>query len=197
MGTQLFANNASSTLVSGITNVATSLTVAAGQGAKFPSPSGGDWFLLTLVGTTSGSESSWEIVKVTARATDVLTIVRAQEGTAATAWGSGTKAELRITAGTLVPAVAGGANGLLLGTDKSKLDATSGTNSGDETTSTIKSKLGITTLSGSNTGDQVIPTTLPASDVYAWAKAATKPSYTAAEVGVLSKATAIAIVFGG
>ena len=30
----------------------------------------------------------------------------------------------------------------------------SGTNTGDETTSTIKSKLGITTLSGSNTWDQ-------------------------------------------
>ena len=35
---------------------------------------------------------------------------------------------------------------------------TSGTNTGDETTSTIKSKLGITTLSGSNTGDQILPT---------------------------------------
>ena len=33
---------------------------------------------------------------------------------------------------------------------------TSGTNSGDETTATIKSKLGIATLSGSNTGDQDI-----------------------------------------
>ena len=33
---------------------------------------------------------------------------------------------------------------------------TSGTNSGDETSSTIKTKLGITTLSGSNTGDQTI-----------------------------------------
>jgi len=31
---------------------------------------------------------------------------------------------------------------------------TSGTNTGDETTSTIKTKLGITTLSGNNTGDQ-------------------------------------------
>jgi hypothetical protein len=31
---------------------------------------------------------------------------------------------------------------------------TSGTNTGDETSSTIKTKLGITTLSGSNTGDQ-------------------------------------------
>ena len=35
---------------------------------------------------------------------------------------------------------------------------TSGINTGDETTSSIKSKLGITTLSGSNTGDQVLPT---------------------------------------
>jgi hypothetical protein len=34
------------------------------------------------------------------------------------------------------------------------LGNTSGTNSGDETVTTIKSKLGITTLSGSNTGDQ-------------------------------------------
>ena len=34
------------------------------------------------------------------------------------------------------------------------LSNTSGTNTGDETTSSIKSKLGITTLSGSNTGDQ-------------------------------------------
>jgi len=37
---------------------------------------------------------------------------------------------------------------------------------------------------GTNTGDQVIPSTLPASDVYAWAKAAAKPSYTASEVGL-------------
>lgn len=42
------------------------------------------------------------------------------------------------------------------------------------------------TATGTNTGDQVIPTTLPASDVYAWAKAATKPTYTAAEVGAPS-----------
>jgi len=36
---------------------------------------------------------------------------------------------------------------------------------------------------GNNTGDQVLPTTLPASDVSAWAKAANKPTYTAGEVG--------------
>lgn len=40
--------------------------------------------------------------------------------------------------------------------DKTKLNAISGTNSGDETASSIKTKLGITTLSGANTGDQTI-----------------------------------------
>lgn len=36
------------------------------------------------------------------------------------------------------------------------LSNTSGTNTGDETSTTIKTKLGITTLSGSNTGDQTL-----------------------------------------
>jgi len=39
------------------------------------------------------------------------------------------------------------------------LSNTSGTNTGDETSATIKNKLGITTLSGSNTGDQIISLT--------------------------------------
>ena len=46
------------------------------------------------------------------------------------------------------------------------LSNTSGTNTGDETATTIKSKLGITTLSGSNTGDQIISdATLTTSDI--------------------------------
>lgn len=44
-------------------------------------------------------------------------------------------------------------------TDITRLADTSGTNTWDETNSTIKSKLGITTLSGSNTGDQTITLT--------------------------------------
>ena len=101
--TQLFANNAASTLASGITNVATSLTLASGQGALFPAITGSDYFLLTL---TQATETSWEIVKVTARTTDTLTIVRAQEGTAAASWASADKAEIRLTAGTMTSAVA-------------------------------------------------------------------------------------------
>lgn len=44
--------------------------------------------------------------------------------------------------------------GFLGASDKTKIDAITGTNTGDETQATIKSKLGITTLSGANTGDQ-------------------------------------------
>lgn len=40
--------------------------------------------------------------------------------------------------------------------DAAKLAAITGTNTGDETTTTIKDKLGITALSGSNTGDQTL-----------------------------------------
>lgn len=59
----------------------------------------------------------------------------------------------------------------------------SGVNTADETAATIKTKLGISILSGDNRGDQFIPTTLPASDVYSWAKASTKPTYTLTELG--------------
>ena len=98
---QLFANNASTTLASNIASGDTTLIVSAGAGALFPSPTGGDYFLITMVGVTSGVETSWEIIKVTARSTDTLTIVRAQESTTAAAWTTGTKIELRLTAGSM------------------------------------------------------------------------------------------------
>lgn len=97
MSKALYTNNGKSTLASGITDVATALTVAAGHGARFPNPSGGDWFMCTLVDTSGNIE----IVKVTARTTDSFdTIVRAQEGTTAIAFASGSKCELRWTKGS-------------------------------------------------------------------------------------------------
>jgi hypothetical protein len=91
----LFTNNAATTVASALSDVATSLTVASGKGALFPAIAGTDYFLLTL--TQTGIETTWEIVKVTARSGDVLTMVRGQEGTAAAAWVVGDKAELRLT----------------------------------------------------------------------------------------------------
>lgn len=92
--TQLFTNFAATTLASGITSG--DLTGTVVDGSKMPSPSGGDFFMLTLA--TAGAETTREIVKVTSRSSNTLTWVRAQEGTAASAFSTGDKAELRDTA---------------------------------------------------------------------------------------------------
>lgn len=91
-----FANNAVGTLSAGITNTDTSLVLASGQGAAFPSLSAGDYFYLTL-----GSAGNTEIVKVTARSGDTLTVVRAQESTTAKAYVAGTATQLLVTAAGL------------------------------------------------------------------------------------------------
>lgn len=101
MAKQVFTNNAQGTLNAGITAVATSLTLTSGQGALFPSLSGGDWFLATIYEFSGTAEVNHEIVKVTARATDTLTIVRAQEGTTGRAFSAGAPIQLRATAGTI------------------------------------------------------------------------------------------------
>ena len=88
-------NNASSTLASGITDIATSLTLAAGDGnLKFPSLSAGEYFYAYLVKSTG----VYEIVKVTARSSDVLTMTRAQQGTSAVAFSTSDVVSARLTA---------------------------------------------------------------------------------------------------
>ena len=95
---QLFANNAYGVLAGTVNGAATLLVLVSGQGARFPAPTGGDYFLATLVGLDgNGAESVWEIVKCTGRSTDQLTVVRAQEGTTATTWTAGTRIEVRWT----------------------------------------------------------------------------------------------------
>ena len=93
-----FTNNAATTLASSILVGATSLTVASTTGALFPTLTGSNFFYCTLQNTAG---STVEIVKVTARSTDTFTIVRAQEGTTASAFASGDKVELRLTAGEI------------------------------------------------------------------------------------------------
>ena len=89
----LYANNAASRLAASITNVATSFSVTAGHGVRFPAISGGDHFYATLM----DSAGNLEVVKVTARATDTFTVQRAQEGTTARAYAVNDIVELRIT----------------------------------------------------------------------------------------------------
>lgn len=93
----LFSNNASATLSSGISDSATSITVQAGEGALFPALSGGNFFYATLV----NSSNQVEIVKVTARTGDTMTVERGQDGTQARAFQAGDKLELRVTAAAL------------------------------------------------------------------------------------------------
>lgn len=76
----------------------TSLVVSAGGGARFPAPP----FNATVwPAATAATPANAEILRVTARTTDTLTILRAQEGTPARAIGSGDQIAATITAKTL------------------------------------------------------------------------------------------------
>ena len=86
-----FSNNASATLASSINNSVTTIAVTSGQGALFPSLAAGEFFFATLV----DSSNNLEIVKVTARASDSLTVTRGQDGTTARAYTAGDRLELR------------------------------------------------------------------------------------------------------
>ncbi len=96
----VFSNNADSKLAGALTNVATSFSVTPGEGLKFPTPAAGEWFPLTLAKVVSGVVT-YEIVKVTAKATDTFTVVRAQEGTTATTFSAGDAVSLRLTKAVL------------------------------------------------------------------------------------------------
>ncbi|EPC8058620.1 TPA: hypothetical protein ACI1IM_004223 [Yersinia enterocolitica] len=98
--TLLSANNASTVLSAGISASATTLTVNTGTGGLFPSPvSGTSFFKLTLVDAATGTLT--EIVHVTARTGDIMTIVRGQEGTTNRLWSANDIAANMMTAGTL------------------------------------------------------------------------------------------------
>ena len=89
-----FANLASTTLSSAITNSATSIAVA--DASLFPTLGSGDYFYATI-GEGGGSE----IVKVTAISSNTLTVTRAQDGTTASAFSSGETIALRVVAAAL------------------------------------------------------------------------------------------------
>ena len=88
------SNNAFGTLSAGINTSDTTITLDSGQGARFPSLGAGDYFYGTIVDTSNNIE----IVKVTARSSDSMTVVRGQDSTTATAFAIGDRFELRPTA---------------------------------------------------------------------------------------------------
>lgn len=86
-----FTNNASATLAASINSTVTSISVTTGQGARFPTLAAGDYFFATLV----DSSNNLEIIKVTNRVTDTMTIVRAQDGTTGRSFLANDRIELR------------------------------------------------------------------------------------------------------
>jgi len=95
----LAANNASSKTELAITPSSTTLQLVAGGGAKFESPEPGLEYFVGTLSDKSGVLN--EIVHVTERVGDVLTIVRAQEDTVAQSWPAKTSFANLITAGSL------------------------------------------------------------------------------------------------
>lgn len=95
----ILKNNASSPLTTSISASDTGLVVA--DGSQFPVLTSGDYFYATLVspaGTT-------EIVKVTARVSNSLTVVRAQDGSSAASFAAGALLEMRVNAASVVDLV--------------------------------------------------------------------------------------------
>ena len=80
MANQLFGNNLKtalslSTAPGSLSGVATSVTLVAGGGNNWPTPSAGDYFLATLYEVNGlGIEINHEVVRVTNRTADTLTI---------------------------------------------------------------------------------------------------------------------------
>ena len=93
----LFANNCNTTLSSSLTNVATTMSVTSATG--FPSPTGSQYFYCTLA--DAATQTTIEIVKVTAVSGTTFTIVRGQDGTTGTIFASGAVVSLRLVAASL------------------------------------------------------------------------------------------------
>ena len=111
----VLANNASTTLASGVTNSATSISVASASG--FPSISGSQFFYVTLDDATN-----IEIVKVTGVSGTTFTIVRGQDDTSGTAFSTGTVVAIRITKKVLEDNITTTLSGFPTGTDAAASD---------------------------------------------------------------------------
>jgi hypothetical protein len=103
---------ASSTLAGNLGDSDTTLTVSAGEGGRFPSPPAGKNALLTL---SNASGSSLEIVSLTGRAGDSLTIERGALGTARQGFTAGDRVSLRLSPGARTSQFIGADGGPLSG----------------------------------------------------------------------------------
>lgn len=96
--TTLYTNNAITTVATAVAIGDTTVTVKAGTGKLFGTPTGGSYQVATFCDPLF---SVFEVVLITGRSTDTLTITRAQELTTAAAWPSGSNFFAGATAGVL------------------------------------------------------------------------------------------------
>jgi len=94
-------NNAYGYLASAISATDTSILLTTGTGANFPALAASEYFYATITATAGVPE----VIKVTARSTDTLTVTRGQENTAALAFPAGALVELRVTAQSVLDAI--------------------------------------------------------------------------------------------
>lgn len=103
-------NNATTTTAAAVASTDLSLTVDAGTGSLFPSLGATDYFYATLSDTTG----NFEIIKVTARTDDTMTIVRGQEGTIAIPFPTNSRFEIRVTVASMLESFVSNYDFLLL-----------------------------------------------------------------------------------
>lgn len=195
MGLKL-SNNAISRLGSALSAGATSISVASGEGAKFPSLGAGDYFPATL----SKPDGSYEIVNVTARSGDTLTAVRAREGTTALSFDANTLIELRLTALT-IETITAKLDGIAVGatnvTDTSQLTNGAGyvTSSGSVAYATNAGNAGTVTNGVYTTGSYANPSWLTSLDYSKLTGAV--PTWNQNTTGNAATATTATSVSGG
>lgn len=94
-------NNVVGYLATAISASDTGIVLQSGNGAGFPSLSTGEYFYATLV----SSGGTLEVVKVTARVGDTMTVVRAQDGSSAAGFTAGSRVEMRVNAKSVLDLV--------------------------------------------------------------------------------------------
>lgn len=92
MGLKL-KNNAGSSLAASMSETETMVRILAGHGVRFPSLGVGDWFPLAV----QNVQGDIEYMRATARAGDVMTVKREQEGSQAKAFDAGDAVFLPMT----------------------------------------------------------------------------------------------------
>lgn len=90
-------NNATSTLAANINTSQTAIAIQGADAGFFPVLGAGDWCPITVV----DGAGNMEIMRCTARSGANLTVVRAQEGTAAKAFDAGARVDVRLTAAAM------------------------------------------------------------------------------------------------